>query len=312
MLSHRRGFTLIELLVVIAIIAILIGLLLPAVQKVRESAARAKCQNNLKQIGLGLNNFHSTYGVFPPGAVASTTALISQSHLKRAGVSVFNVNHSWTPFILSYIEQDNVYKQYTMGKSWNATVNRPIITTPIKIFMCPSVPGGDSRMCITSSGAVQNPPTDYAPNNAYAAALETAGYVDVASDRTGILAVNRCYSIPEVRDGASNTFLISEDAGRPDRWQAGQLIAANGQLDGGWADRNNEYITHGYTTDGTAHPGPCHTNCTNNNEVYSFHLGGANHVLADGSVKFISSSMDIRLFVKFITRQGDDIVVQDN
>ena len=90
------------------------------------------------------------------------------------------------------------------------------------------------------------------------------------------------------------------------------MILANGQTDGGWANRDNEYITHGFTADGTSSPGPCHTNCTNNNEVYSFHLGGAHHVMGDGSVKFIDASMDIRQFVKFISREGFDIAVHDN
>ena len=89
------------------------------------------------------------------------------------------------------------------------------------------------------------------------------------------------------------------------------MTVANGQTDGGWADRNNEYITHGFDATGTTSPGACHTNCTNNNEVYSFHQGGANHVMADGSVKFIHSSMDIRLFVKFISREGGDITVDN-
>jgi prepilin-type N-terminal cleavage/methylation domain-containing protein len=312
MSNSRRGFTLIELLVVIAIIAILIGLLLPAVQKVREAAARTKCQNNMKQIGLALNNFHSAYGVFPPGAVASTTSITSQSYLKKAGVSVFNVNHSWTPFMLPYIEQDNVKNLYNMSVSWNATANRTIIQTPIKILICPTAPGGDGRVCVTSSGNVRNPPSDYAPNNGYGAGLVTAGYVDPAPNDAGILEVNRCYSVAEVHDGASNTFLVSEIAGRPDRWRAGKLNATNAQPDGGWADRANEYITHGYTPDGTATPGTCHTNCTNNNEVYSFHQGGAHHVMADGSVKFIRSTMDIRQFVKFISREGFDVAVHEN
>ena len=107
---------------------------------------------------------------------------------------------------------------------------------------------------------------------------------------------------------ASGRRLVRQDAGRPDEWHAGKLAINNGQLDGGWADRDNEYITHGYNALGTATPGPCHTNCTNNNEVYSFHQGGAMHAFGDGSVRFVKQSMNIRLFVKLLTRSGDDIV----
>src|SRR5881275_1755894 len=113
MSGKRAAFTLIELLVVIAIIAILIGLLLPAVQKVREAAARSKCQNNLKQIGLALNNFHATYGCFPPGGLSGATDNQTLSAARRVGVSTSGVIHSWSPFLLPYIEQDNVARQYS-------------------------------------------------------------------------------------------------------------------------------------------------------------------------------------------------------
>jgi hypothetical protein len=149
---------------------------------------------------------------------------------------------------------------------------------------------------------------DYAPDNAYSATLEGLGLVDVAVNRDGVLEVNEAWSIAEIRDGTSNTSVIAEDAGRPDEWRSGRLAIAKGQTDGGWADRDAEYITHGFTVDGASDPGPCHTNCTNNNEVYSFHSGGANHVFADGSVHFIKASMDIRMFVKLLTRSGDDII----
>jgi len=133
----------------------------------------------------------------------------------------------------------------------------------------------------------------------------------VVPDYSGILVVNRTFSVAEVADGASNTFLLSEVAGRPDRYQVGRLISTNTQTDGGWADPSNEYITHGFSADGNTSPGTCHTNRTNNNEAYSFHIGGAHHVFADGSVRFVKSAIDIRQFVKFITRAGGDIVPEN-
>lgn len=309
--TRPRGFTLIELLVVIAIIAILIGLLLPAVQKIREAANRMKCQNNLKQIGLGLHNYQTQNGYFPPGAVASNGNAAEYAAIKaKLGITGSGISHSWTIFLLPFIEQDNLFRLYNLNANWASAANQQVRETQVPIFICPTTPGGLTRFNEkTVSGlAIRAAAGDYAPNNAYGSALEGVGLVDVAVNRDGVLEVNLAWSIAEIRDGTSNTSVIAECAGRPDEWQAGKLAIPKGQTDGGWADRDNEYITHGFTADGVTNPGPCHTNCTNNNEVYSFHVNGANHVLADGSVRFIKANMDIRLFVKLLTRSGDDIM----
>ena len=300
----RQGFTLIELLVVIAIIAILIALLVPAVQKVREAAARTQCANNLKQLGIAMHAFESAHKVFPPGALRTSTSVVSKAFAGKFGVTNTAVKHSWAVFILPHIEQGTVAAQYNLNADNASAANQAARETPINVFICPSSQGAKPRMNI--AGGVTYAGTDYAPNNGYSANLESAGYVDVSVARHGILKVNAAYSIAEITDGSSNTFLLSELAGRPDRYQAGKFVSSNSQTDGGWADDANEYITHGFDATGTTSPGPCHTNCTNGNEVYSFHSGGANHVFGDGSVRYVDANMDIRLFVRLITMAGGE------
>src|SRR5690242_3096324 len=124
------GFTLIELLVVIAIIAVLIALLLPAVQKVREAAARLQCQNNLKQIGLACHSYYDAKKFFPRGGVCKAIPELSIP----AGVE-----HGWSVFILPYLEQQALYGKYRFDKDWFDTANTPVVSKNVPVFRCPSV-----------------------------------------------------------------------------------------------------------------------------------------------------------------------------
>jgi prepilin-type N-terminal cleavage/methylation domain-containing protein len=310
--NRRTGFTLIELLVVIAIIAVLIGLLVPAVQKVREAANRMSCQNNMKQIGLGLQNYQSQMGFFPGCSInTATTNKVTLANARLMGVTVSNVSHNWAVMILPFIEQEPLFRQYNFALTWTDAANQAVRETTVKTFVCPTTPrqGNGWNTFLSGTATVNAAPGDYAPDYAYSALLETNGLVDTCASRNGVMTTNITRPISVISDGTSNTILISETAGRPDSWATGRLLTPATQTDGGWCDPNHAYITHGYSADGvtTTAGGPCHTNCSNNNEVYSFHSGGASHVFADGSVRFVQSSMDIRQFVKLITYMGGDV-----
>ena len=298
--KRRVAFTLIELLVVIAIIAILIGLLVPAVQKVREAAARAQCQNNLKQVGLALHNHHSARGVFPPGAVTQATP--------RLGVNA-NVQHGWVVFLLPYLEQDPLYKRYNLNTNWYQQA-AGVIETPLAVLQCPSAPNANRADSFTSNGVAVKPAAiDYGVDNGVSSALIPT-YVPATSDLRGVMVVNFTARVADIRDGTSNTLMITEDAGRPNVFRTGG--AGTGRFSGGgWADRDNEFITHGFNAAGTSNPGPCAVNCTNDNEIFGFHTGGASVVFADGSVRFLATSVDIRIVAALITRAGGEVIPGD-
>jgi prepilin-type N-terminal cleavage/methylation domain-containing protein/prepilin-type processing-associated H-X9-DG protein len=312
----RRGFTLIELLVVIAIIAVLIGLLLPAVQKVREAAARLACRNNLKQLGLAMHNYHDTMQTFPP-------AYINKG---KYGTSGFSFTHGWAPFLLPYIEQQTLYKLYRWDFPLFAPENQPVVAAHLKIFQCPSTPEQDRYMTITAFAAfgTKGACGDYTIALGVDSRLAQLGWVDPAGGNyRGALTntptpalglspnpIGTC--IATITDGTSNTILITEDAGRPRVWQAGKA-GPDQTLEGGpWDHYKGPIILEGSSFDGTTQPGQCALNCTNDREVYAFHTGGANAVFADGSVHFLPRSINLRILAGLITRAGGEVVACDD
>src|SRR5207302_2174384 len=141
------------------------------------------------------------------------------------------------------------------------------------------------------NGAALKPAAIYfGVNNGVSSALIPT-FVPATPDWHGVMVVDFLARVADIPDGTSNTLLITEDAGRPNVFRASGTT--NGRFSGGgWADRDNEFITHGFTADGKTNPGPCAVNCTNDNEIYAFHTGGANIVFGDGSVHFLSGNVD--------------------
>lgn len=304
------AFTLVELLVVIAIIGVLVALLLPAVQSAREAARRTQCSNNLKQIGLGLHNFHDTFQHFPPGGVSGTTATEVHNKFKIT----LNTNHSWAIFLLPYVEQANVYELYKFTADFKAPLNKDARETVIKTLLCPSTPRSSPVQEVTYSGfgAVKVALTDYGVDNRINPALGPVGgpnLIDASSESApdGVMRVNQLNRMADITDGTSNTFWIAENAGRPSLYRTGNKRVAGVTITGaGWTDRENEYITHGYSNDGVSSTGPCAINCTNNNEIYGFHAGGAMVIFGDGAIRFMSQSTSIRVVGALLTKGGGE------
>jgi prepilin-type processing-associated H-X9-DG protein len=340
---------LIELLVVISIIAGLIALLLPAVQTAREAARRAQCAHNLKQIGVGLHSFESSCSHFPPGFAISTANL--PAAVKNAYVpsriyelpltfgadwqqnnSPTNIlAHSWVAFTLPYMEQQAVANAYNFqitfcGFTPGAGIrhaNHTAISTVVDSLICPSSPVSDK---VLRAGRASNPATgaqindwygavsDYAINDAVYVAL-TPVFADPPYDRSppwagsikGVMFGNKLRRIAEVTDGLTSTFLVSEDAGRPVLYKSGSIAAGGTSSGAAWADYQSEYFTHGLFRERD-----CHTNCTNDNEDYSFHPGGANKLYADGSVRFMKASTSMRIFARLMSFDGGEVISFDS
>ena len=292
----RRGFTLIELLVVIAIIAILIGLLLPAVQKVREAAARMSCQNNMKQFGLALHNYAGTNDNRFPA-----------SRVTVGGVSKFR---SWTPVALAYVEQDNVGRLWNNTIKWNTGTNLTTSQNTFKLFKCPSAPDTRRQGAYGPLGL-----GDYGSVNAIRRRFYTAnniGGFPVAGSAAGDEAVGALQKevdtpIVGITDGTSNTILIAEDAGRPNLFRKGQDMGTNTADGHGWADPDCGFSVDGVQADLVTTGGTCIMNCTNDSEFYSFHTSGINVTLADGSVRFIRDSIAPGTLAALITANGGEI-----
>jgi prepilin-type N-terminal cleavage/methylation domain-containing protein/prepilin-type processing-associated H-X9-DG protein len=327
--TRRVAFTLIELLVVIAIIGILIALLLPAVQKVREAANRAKCANNLKQIGLALHNYHDSFQRFPAAFNLLTTA--DPTADKSHGKTPANVGASTFTLILPYVEQDNAYRQIDVTKAFFSTRNlpptNPAYSIGIKTLLCPSSPADATIDYSTALNQTYNSTgnyklkypaglifgrTDYAPVSGTAIGIG-ASQENQVSGNPGIIVEPPAppATFASITDGSSNTLMVVEDSARP-LFYSNKGFLGNGPVSqggGAWADPFGYLVMNGSDPFGSGLiPGSCAVNCTSDNEMFSFHTGGMNVVMGDGSVRFVRASITLDQAAALISKAGGEVI----
>jgi prepilin-type N-terminal cleavage/methylation domain-containing protein/prepilin-type processing-associated H-X9-DG protein len=312
----RRGFTLIELLVVIAIIAVLVGLLLPAVQKVREAAARSQCTNNLKQLALAAHNYHGDAGQFPTGARPSVVV---------GGVPTLGTN-VWVE-LLPYLELDNLYRKWDFADNRNNVAGGRTATQAqvIKILLCPSDRLPDPVWELTAGYPV--PPwsqgfygmSSYG-GNAGTRSVLTGGPPDLPRlSKDGIVFVGSRVRLADITDGSSNTLLFGErlhydleyERQRPVVWPDGPPMAgwgrwgfvANQGASGNISLSTPEPINY------RVPPGGDFSALEDRACVFgSGHPGGANFAFADGSVHFLRDSTPLPTLQALSTRCGGEVV----
>jgi len=302
----RRGFTLIELLVVIAIIAVLVAILLPAVQQAREAAARSRCQNNLKQIGLAIHNWHETHGGVPPN-----------------GTNAVGTRRGWCYRLLSYLEQPALANSYREDVEWFDPLNEQEYRTQLPVLQCPSSPSSRVSTGATTNGQTWTNAacTDYSASDGVDSSAVIGLGLDASLNRSGLFNNDNVVRFADCTDGLTNTILVIEDAGRPEFWVRGQKLGTigvtppttvNQSAYGVWAGRDNKTPIHGHTVDGLAFPGPCAVNCSNWRGIYSFHAGVANVAFGDGSVRPLQESMDVYTLVALTTRSGRELITNQD
>jgi prepilin-type N-terminal cleavage/methylation domain-containing protein len=320
------GFTLVELLVVIAIIGILVALLLPAIQAAREAARRAQCQSNMKQLCLATLNYETSRKRLPPSKFIDRD--------DSSGGRPTPIYHSTMQFVLAYMEETSVADRWDFKKTWDHRDNSlpidnyTLSQTRIPVLRCPTAPE-DRATVIGSVSSFNHGATDYrvceviSPDPARALQqLINEGQVRPRPNQQGryeSLLYNewspsefttKFATLKKVTDGMSQTFMWFETGGAPLYYRNGMLVSsgrpgatASGETQGGdsWANHENFYWIHDRC-------GSSFFNCHNNEEIYSFHVSGAFHGFGDGSVRFVSDSIDPDVYVSLFTRNSGDII----
>lgn len=276
---RRNAFTLIELLVVIAIIAVLIGLLLPAVQKVREAASRTQCRNNLKQIGLAMHSYHDRMNVFPPGF---------NSRGRDASGSELGPGWGWAAYLLPDLEQANLHRQIDFANGIRDNLHAAVRVQHLAVFRCPS----DLRLDTFQVTSTDGRQTEVAHSN-YVAVFGSNEMEEDSGAGNGVFYRNSRVRLADILDGASNTLMVGERSinlskatwtGVVPRAEAGATLTL------GSADHP--------PNDPGAHE----------EDFWSRHVQGVNFLFGDGSVRNIHSQINLTLWHGLATRAGREVV----
>jgi prepilin-type N-terminal cleavage/methylation domain-containing protein/prepilin-type processing-associated H-X9-DG protein len=300
--SCRFGFTLIELLVVIAIIGVLIGLLLPAVQKVREAANRASCQNNLHQIGLALHSYHDSQGSFPSGYI--------NKPINPTNPDQTTPGWGWASLLLPYIEQGNLAQQIDFSLPVEDPSNLAARTTIVTLYVCPS----DRSTGLFTVFDKNNIPLAQAATNSYAACHGTGVDLDEElDDFNGMFSRNSRVSFADVTDGSSNTIAIGERGSffTQTPW-AGAVSLGTTRITPG-APTNNLTAIEDAPTQTLVHVAVHTLNDPNADpeDFFTPHTGTANFLFADGSVHPVPTGISLSVLQSLATRDGGEVITYD-